>query len=477
MQSLFKNKKVLYGVPLALVCIIAIWFGVAKNGNGSDEVITIEKRDVVERVVLSGTVEADIVSDLGFEASGVVRDVFVSVNDVVFQGATLARLGLGTLQAELQSAQASLLIKKAQVANTTVSLDTVKKKQDTLVANALSEMLSDDVEAEPQSSTFTQTIPTITGRYVGEPGTYKIRIESGVQQSRETLRVFDLESTEEVEINRTGPTPLGTRGLFISFPDAISTYRNTTWFVTLPNEKGVSYTTNYNAYQTALNERQRAIEDAEAELRAQNAGSSIAEAEVVQAQAEVTRVGSQIRERTLVAPFNGIVTAVHIDPGESAAVGVPAVSLISQGGFGVEIDLPEIDSIKVKIGDKTSVILDAFGTDTIFSATVVSVNRTETIVDSVSVYEARIAFDVQDERIASGMTAEVTITTDEQKGVLAVPARAILYRTDGAPYVSAEIGGNGETQEVDVTLGLRGSDGFFEVLSGLSEGDRVHISS
>jgi RND family efflux transporter MFP subunit len=355
-------------------------------------------------------------------------------------------------------------------------LDTIKQKQDTLVANALSEMLSSNIVAEPDSSAYTQTAPIITGRYVGGPGTYKIRIDSGIQQSRETIRVFDLESVGAVEINKTGPTSLGTHGLFISFPDTISSYKNTTWYVTLPNEKSALYTANYNAYQSALDERQRAIEDAEAELRSQSiAGSSIAQAELAQAQAEVARIESQIRERTLVAPFDGIITAVHIDPGESAGVGIPAVSLISQGGLGVEVDLPEIDSVKVHVGEKALVTLDAFGDTMTFPATVSSVNRSETIVDNVSVYESRIVFDTQDERIVSGMTAEVTIVTDERKNVLAIPVRAIHYRDSGTPYVSLLADGTNGARDVDITLGLRGSDGFFEVLTGLSEGNQVIV--
>ncbi|QQR82750.1 efflux RND transporter periplasmic adaptor subunit [Candidatus Campbellbacteria bacterium] len=477
MQSLLQNKKIVYGVPAALIVIGALWFGLARSGGNSGEVISVEKRDVVEKVVLSGSVKADVVSDLGFEASGVVRDVFVSVNDIVAQGTTLARLGLGTLQAELQSAQAGAFIKQSQVANTFVSLDTIKQKQDTLVANALSQMLSSDLEAEPQESTYTQTAPSITGRYVGKAGTYKVRIDAGVQQSREILRVFGLENAEPIEIHRTGPTALGTQGLFISFPDTISSYRDTTWYVTLPNQKGTSYTVNYSAYQSAVDERQRAIEDAEAELRTQSTiGSSIAQAELAQAQAEVARIQSQIRERTLIAPFDGIVTAVHIDPGESAGVGVPAVSLISKNTLGIEVDLPEVDSVKVHVGEKASVTLDALGGVTTFPATVASVNRSETIVDNVSVYEARIVFDTQDERIASGMTAEVTIITDERKDALAIPARAIHYRDNGTPYVSLITGTNNDTRDTDVALGLRGSDGFFEILSGLSEGDRVIVS-
>lgn len=476
MQRFFKNKKLLWGAAGVLVVIIGITAMFAKNGNGNYELFTVERRSVVEEVIISGTVEADIVSNLGFETSGAVRDIFVRVNDTVAAGALLARLGLGTLEADLQSAQANVAIKKAQNANTTVNLDLITQKQDTFVANAWSELLSDGVVAEPQSVTYTQTPPIITGRYSGEAGTYKIRILSGVQQTRMELYVFGLENIAPIEINKTGSTPIGSGGLSVSFPDLLSTYDDTIWYITLPNEHSASYAGNYSAWESAVRERARAIEEAESALRSQSSGSSISEAELARAYADVARIQAQINERTLTAPFSGIVTAVDISPGETVNVGKTAISLISQGGFGVEIDLPEIDSVKVKVGDSASVVLDALPSE-VFLAQVASVNRTETLVDGISVYEARVVFDTQDERIASGMTAEVTIITDERAEVLAVPSRAIKYHEDGVPYVMVIDITTEKPLEVDVTLGIRGSDGFVEVLNGLAPGDLVRIAS
>ncbi len=477
MQKLLQNKKVLYGAAGAIVILVVGGFAAFKNGNGEHEIFSVERRNIVDEVILAGSVQADIVSDLGFEASGAVRSVFVKEGDAVTQGTVLAQLSLGTLLADLQSAQADVLIRRAELANTTTNLDTIRQKQDTLVANALSELLSDDLIAEPQSSTYTQTPPVITGRYSGGEGVYKLRVIGSAQQSKQFLAVFGLEQPEPVAISKTGTTPIGTRGLSVSFPDDISSYEDTTWLVVLPNEEGASYAVNYSAYLSAVDERNRAVEEAEADIRAQEAGSSIAEAQLAQAEASVARIQAQISERTLIAPFDGIVTSVSIDPGESVSTGSPAISLISQGGFGVEIDLPEVDSVKVRVGNKATITLDAFGENVVFGGTVVSVNRAETLVDNVAVYEARIAFDTTDERIASGMTAEARIVTEERKDVLAVPARAIKYREDGTPFVLVQQSDGSDPVEKELVLGLRGSDAMFEVRAGLSSGDQVLIAS
>ncbi|MEK7579040.1 MAG: efflux RND transporter periplasmic adaptor subunit [Patescibacteria group bacterium] len=469
-----KAHKILSILAGLLIIIIGAGLIFARGGGGDEEIVLVERRDVIETVRVSGTVEAEIVSDVGFEASGVIRNVYVKVNDTVRRGTRLADLGMGTLPAQLQSAEAALAIKRAESANTSINLSAIEEKHDTFVANAESELLSDDLIAEAHSSTYTMTPPVISGRYEGPRGTYKIRIDRGVSNEYD-LYVFDMENVEPVEINKTGSTPLGERGLFISFPDGISSYDDTTWYITTPNKKGSSYSVNVSAWEDALAERERALKSAEEEIRAQGAGSSIAEAQLLQAEAEVARIRALMAERTLVAPFDGIVTAVEIDPGETAGVGDSAMSLISTTGFGVEVDLPEVDSIRVRSGNPAEVVLDALPSEP-FSATVVSVNRTETIVDGVSVYEARLAFGLEDERIISGMTADVTITANKKENVLALPARALKLSPDGSFFVNVYNGDTKEITETPVTTGLRGGDGFVEIIAGLGEGVRIVVS-
>ncbi len=470
-----KTHKALAGLAAGLLILVGGSILFAAGGNGNEEIIAVEKRAVVETVRVSGTVEAEIVSDIGFETGGVVRSISVKVNDMVRRGQYLAALGMGTLSAQLQSAEAARAIKRAETENASVNFDALKEKHDTLVANAESELLSDGLVAEARSSTYAVTAPTITGRYEGPRGTYKIRIDRR-QWSDYDLYVFDMEDVEPIEINKTGPTPLGERGLFISFSANLSNYDDTTWYIEIPNEQSNAYAANVSAYEDAVAERERALTAAEEDIRAQGAGSSIAAAELQQAEAEVARIRALMGERVLTAPFDGIVTAVNIDLGETAEANATALSIISNTGFGVEVDLPEVDSVRVKTGNPADVVLDAIPGET-FTATIASVNRTETLVDGIAVYEARLIFTTEDPRITSGMTADVTITTNKKENVLAVPARALTLKDDGSFVVMVYDESTEETTETPVVVGLRGTDGFVEIVAGLSEGVQVLIST
>jgi multidrug efflux pump subunit AcrA (membrane-fusion protein) len=79
-----------------------------------------------------------------------------------------------------------------------------------------------------------------------------------------------------------------------------------------------------------------------------------------------------------------------------------------------------------------------------------------------------------DERIKSGLTANVYITTAIKEGVLTVPAYALMSK-DGKKYVT--IKSDKTTKEVEITIGAHGDKGEVEVLSGLSGGDVVVIQN
>ena len=98
----------------------------------------------------------------------------------------------------------------------------------------------------------------------------------------------------------------------------------------------------------------------------------------------------------------------------------------------------------------------------------------EIIIEGVATYKVTLQFIEEDERIRSGMTANVDIIGDSRVGVLAVSQRALI-RKNGEKTVKVLHGQ--EITEVKVETGLRGSDGNIEILSGLQEGDTVIIFS
>ncbi len=226
------------------------------------------------------------------------------------------------------------------------------------------------------------------------------------------------------------------------------------------------------------------VKQAEASVNAQRAAIS-------QAWANVQNYQAQIDKTILKAPISGTVSRLEVKVGEivfpsssTYEIQVPAISLISEGDYEIEISIPEVDVTKVKIGDKAKVTLDAYGSEDIFSAVVATIDPAETLIEGLATYKATMLFAEMDERIKSGMTANVDILTASKDNVIVVPQRVIITK-DGKKIIRIlKEKPDPENQkktieeliEVEVVTGLRGSMGEIEIIDGIKEGDKIVIS-
>lgn len=214
----------------------------------------------------------------------------------------------------------------------------------------------------------------------------------------------------------------------------------------------------------------------EAAIKQAQANVASQQAQVRQALSAVAAIRAQLDSFSIKAPFNGIVTRQDAKLGEIIGANMPVVSVISGAKFEIEANVPEIDVAKIQAANTAAATLDAYGNDVVFAAAVVSIDPAETIIEGVSTYKVKLQFEQEDERIKSGMTANVTISAAKHDGVLAVPQRAVIEQ-DGRKTVRLLRGAGGKqvVEEVTVKTGLRGSDGNVEILEGLQEGDRVVV--
>ncbi|MDP1709959.1 MAG: efflux RND transporter periplasmic adaptor subunit, partial [Candidatus Komeilibacteria bacterium] len=212
-------------------------------------------------------------------------------------------------------------------------------------------------------------------------------------------------------------------------------------------------------------------------LKQSQANLSSQRARVREAQAAVSALESQLADNNLAAPFSGTVTRQEAKVGEIVSPGAPLVSVMSEAKFEIEANLPEIDVSKIQIGNTATATLDAYGNDVIFDALVVSIDPAETMVEGVSTYKVKIQFSQDDERIKSGMTANVTILAASRENALVIPQRAVIEQ-NGKKIVRV-LYGEGRKQSVEevvVKIGLRSTDGNVEIIEGITEGDQVAIS-
>ena len=81
-------------------------------------------------------------------------------------------------------------------------------------------------------------------------------------------------------------------------------------------------------------------------------------------------------------------------------------------------------------------------------------------------------FVYKDSRIKSGMTANLDIMTNERKNVLVVPTRAIQTE-DNKKYIRVVKEDGKSYMSVPIVVGLKGSDGMSEIISGIKSGDKI----
>ncbi len=227
-----------------------------------------------------------------------------------------------------------------------------------------------------------------------------------------------------------------------------------------------------------LSQAQAAIETARAQYdlaraSATNAEIAIAQAQVTQAQAALDALRAQLEDYQIIAPYAGEVAKVTVKANESITAAQPIVTLLGEGTYEVEVDIPESDIAKLSIGNVTHTTLDAYGDEVVFEGVVTSIDQAETIIQDVVYYKVTISLDPMEYEVKNGMTANVDILTNQRDNVVVIPQRAVLQDEEGK-YVRIRTQDGGIVRAL-VTTGLRGDGGLIEITSGLQAGDEVIV--
>ncbi len=460
-----KRKKIYFIIGVVALAVLSYFiFG---RGNGETETFTVATTNISQSVVLSGKVQTSDRADLGFASSGRLGSIFVKNNQVVARGAVLAQLEIGELAADLKIKQANLRAANVDLEAAKEELDRIIKQEDAKVESAYRKLLSSDLELIADSSDY-EDAPTISGLYDGTEGQYKVSIDKkNVTLPDFTLKTFGLETTSRI-INEESATPLGTKGLYISFSsNDADPYLDTVWYLNIPNKSSSSYLANYNAYNEAKKNRDVSVQSAQSKYQkllteGDNGSTTVA-------QAEVQKIQAEIRKNTIYAPFAGEVTNIAKEVGENASVGERVVSILGENKLEVVLQVSELDVSRLVSGAEVKIKIDALPGEE-FVGTLSTINSRDTEIDGVPVYEAFVELKA-DDRIKTGMSATGSINIANKEGVLAIP-NYFVKKVENKNIVLVNTS-KGKTTEKEVTLGLVGSDSMVEVISGLSEGDII----
>jgi HlyD family secretion protein len=272
---------------------------------------------------------------------------------------------------------------------------------------------------------------------------------------------------------------------------------------------------------------QNELEVREAELRAREQDVLTRQEQLRQQLAGLTSTQHNLRQSRFEAPFDGIVTRRNVEVGDTAVVGTmnnPGTVLLTVADMSVieaEVEVDETDIPLVQMGQPAKVTIDAISGRT-FSGKVTEIGNSPIQTTGAQTggqrtatnFKVVVTLDEQIPDVRPGFTCTAEITTATRTAAVAVPIQALTVRelvyddkghivrtprpprprfqfsTKVEPAVSAstnpellpgqrreEVEGvfmvrDGKAEFVPVKLGIAG-ERYFEVVGGLSEGDRV----
>lgn len=111
---------------------------------------------------------------------------------------------------------------------------------------------------------------------------------------------------------------------------------------------------------------------------------------VEQARAGVAQAASLLRDASIQAPFPGLVTLRHREPGETVAAGAPVVSVIDLDDRWVRIYVPEDDVGRVRIDQPAAITADSWPDRTFEGRVVFIASEAEFTPSNVQTKEERV---------------------------------------------------------------------------------------
>lgn len=201
----------------------------------------------------------------------------------------------------------------------------------------------------------------------------------------------------------------------------------------------------------------------------------------------VQRAQTNLGYATITSPIDGTVISKSVEEGQTVAASfnTPELFTIAKDLTNMQVvaNVDEADIGNVKEGDRVTFTVDAYPDDT-FEGTVKQVRLEATTTNNVVTYEVVISAPNADLKLKPGLTANVTIYTQERSGVLAVANKALRFtptkETVGKDMKIVDCKGknkvwtlNGNTLTAHpVTIGQ--SDGInTEITKGLKQGDKI----
>ncbi|MFZ2150173.1 MAG: efflux RND transporter periplasmic adaptor subunit [Minisyncoccia bacterium] len=491
--NLLKQKKYLY-YGLGAIIVVVGGFLFFNNKTTTGETLTISHSDFINQVYVSGKVVASEEVDMAFEERGKIERVYFEEGQEIKAGSFIAKIDAKEAEKEvhdaeisLESAKLSLAKLKLESSEDNLNADLAKAYDEGLTAVSdafvdLSVVITEleDVLNEDNLSDRSARASGLTAKsYLEASEKAYYEALNAFKENRSYFRLLGRNSPRS-EIEKIIDTTYDTTKLFA---DEIKTIKNYVDYMADDSTDSSSFTESKNSlsdyadtasgHLDSLLSIKKDISDLKEAFP--SAGLDIKDLELTVKQKENTLLDARkkLSDYYIRAPFDGVITKIDAKVGEITDPNTPLVTIMSQDTFQIESYVPEVNIALIKVGDIANVTLDAYGENVFFGAKVVSIDSAETVRDGISTYRIKLQFDNEDERIKSGMTANVSIIIFNKPNVIVVPG-GVVFNKDGKKFI--QIIEEKIIVDREVVLGEVSSLGQVEVVSGLTDGEMVVLN-
>ncbi len=378
-----------------------------------DVVVAAARRaDVVNQVLASGSVTSIRDAKIGSKISGRVEAVLVEEGVYVSAGTPLLRLDTSDLLAQQARAQANVAAARAQLQKVLTGARPQERQQSTEAVNQARATLTSAQASLKLAQANVQRIRSL-------------HAQGAVSQQ-------DLDSAEAQSQVAQAQVAQARAG----YDSAVQ-----------------------NAALVHIGSRDEDIQQARAQ--------------VAQAEAGLAVVQVQLHDSTIYAPFAGTITQRNVEPGETAssvtASSISPLFMLSQlDDVYVQFVVPAQHLSELQLDQQAQMTVDGLPGQTFRGR----VQEIKPAADAASrTFGIKIRVSNVKGTLRPGMFARGAIVVGVRHGVLQIPEQAVMTAASGAVIFVVR---DGQAIRQAVSLGAH-HDGFVEVTSGLTDGEKVVV--
>lgn len=509
-------------VILAVVRPSLIASNTAEAGAVTGDVVTAFIGDLSASATASGQIEAQREVALALSGAGKVAEVYVAVGDTVQTGDPLLKLDTAELERALVSAQHALAIQEANLVTVLAPASAADVfAAETAVASAqasLQDLLDgpnqDEIAAaEADVRAANADVATAAAQLAdlqdgaSEEELLAAQIALNLAQRDATSAaeqhstILVMEPNQFISEDRLADMEFAARTAAVQANADLAAAQET--YDELANGDPNSIAAKQASLALAVASRDAAqiqldmllMDPTEAEIAAAEASLASAEASldklrrgpsdyqitqaevaVEQAWLSLQQAEKSLAEATLRAPFDGVVTAVHVNAGEMAN-GI-LVEMIDSGSLEVVLAVDEVDVGDITIGQPAVITLETWPNEEITGEVMAIAPKANNGASALVTYDVFLRLGATDLPILLGMTADARLETVNLTDVLLVPNAAVnVDRTNGRYSVNlatVDANGNEVYVETAVSVGLHDAQ-YTQIVAGLSAGDRLLV--